>query len=211
MVGIQATCPVHGRVTVHGLVGGTGSVTIESSVTNCPICGRPSPIVDGTYEFVGDVLRAFRAAGVTRGQVEAFRAVLQAVEAGRLSAEQAEAEAASITPTFAALVAFTNKNADVISVLLAIIGLFFAIYTDYSSDQTTTQQLSDNRQLIAIQKQIYEELRRQGATGEPQVPKAQPKRAMQPPSPPRRPPEAGSSNRHERRKAARLARRQPRS
>lgn len=114
-----------------------------------------SPIPNGTYDFVGSAVRAFRAPGVTRAKVEALKDIAQAAKEGRLSVSEAEERAAELESTFASLMKWANGNAGALGILIAIISLWMTIYAVYDSDQSSAQAHEDaQRQLQATQTQI---------------------------------------------------------
>lgn len=143
-----ATCPVHGRVPVSSPVGGNASIRFKNTATNCPYCGRPSVIENGVYDIVQSVVRAFRAEGVTREQVDRLKAVAEQVQAGTLSKPAATDQIATLNPAIQALWKWLNESGQAISVLLAIIGIYIsiialnvAIESSRSDDAAAAEQL----------------------------------------------------------------------
>lgn len=214
-----AVCPVHGPFPIPNFMGGTGSasVSFSNSKVSCPICGRYSPIPDGTYDFVGSAVRAFRAPGVTLESIEALRAIAQAEKDGTLSAKEAEVKAAEINHTFATLLKWANGNAAALGILIAMIALFIQIYSVHDSDLSSAQAHSDAQQQIRatqtelqMQQKIYEALQRQCVAVPSHEEGSRQMRSTQA-RPPIRKPAAESPNRHERRKTKAMVRRKPRS
>jgi hypothetical protein len=210
MADIIAVCPVHGPFPTRNLFGGTGSVALKNVTTNCPICGRDSPITDGTYDLVGSAVKAFRAPGVTRDNINALRDIAQAEKDGKLSAKAAEEKAAEISSAFAALIKWTNGNAGMLGLLVAIITLFVSIYAVNDDDLSSAQAHKDFLAEREVQQRIYEALQRQHVPGTSQESKPRPNRLKQSLRPTQTL-SAGSPNRHERRKAKAMARRKSRS
>src|SRR4051812_42191923 len=133
MVDVLAICPVHGPFTNDSLIGGTGRVTFKSSFVSCPKCGRPSNIVDGTYDFIGDVLIAFRAPDVTLPKIEAFRQIVESVSRGTISPEEASQSAKALSLAFTPILEYANKNAGLLALLVAIVTLFVTVYAAYQA------------------------------------------------------------------------------
>lgn len=221
MAGPDAVCPVHGLFKFENFLGGDGggaaTFTFANCSTNCPQCGRQSPIIDGAYDFVGDVLKAFRAPGVTRENIEDFGTLVKDVQDGNITEQQARDDAAKFGASFVSLLDVANKNAGLITILLTIIGLFIAGYAAYSSDQSSAQSHADSirvheddQQLIEIGKKIYEALQKPQLSDEMQAALSSPKQEMRQISPQQKPKAGAHGNRHERRKAVCLAKRQPR-
>lgn len=219
MVDIMAVCPVDGPFPVKDLFGGSGSavITMSRTATRCPRCGRISDIVDGTYDYVGEIITAFRAPGVSRKDIEALKKLAESEKRGEISRENANQEAEKLSSTFADIMKWADGNAALLSVLIAVIACFIAVYgvreADLGSDQAhedAEQQLRATESVTQAQQRIYEELLRQHA-GEQSPAKATPsKTATQQPRP-KQTPIAASPNRHERRKMEAEARRRPRT
>lgn len=176
-------------------------------------------IQDGTYDFVGRVITAFRAPGVTRNNILAFQAIAEAVDSGKLSEEDAAVKIAQIGASFAGLWKWINGNSGALSIVLGIIAIYLTVHYAELSIDASEQQHTDaahqhqviERQIEAIetetqvQRQIYEILQKQNAAAEIAESPAKPMPQMQ---------QAGQQkklNRHERRKSESLARRQSRS
>lgn len=211
-----AVCPVHGAF-VSPILGfaGSGTVSFTGCAVSCPTCGFASPLIDGTYEIVGDALKAFRAPGITRHDIEAFRNIAQAEKDGVLSANEAEEQAAKISSAFAKLLAWANGNAGALGILLGIITLFVAIYAIHDSDLTAAEAHSDALQLRQatlsekqVQQKIYEALQQQSVASPSQAAPLLPMQEMRPPIQGRTQGRAAPQNRFERRKAASIAKRQ---
>lgn len=186
----------NGRITFQGEIG-----------TNCPKCGGNARIINGTYDFVGGTIAAFRAPGVTRHKIERFRAIAESVKNGGLSAQQAAPEVALLSPALATVWGWTNANAGALGVLIAIITTFLMIYYEAESDAATVDAQTELTKQTQVLEKIHEELRRQNVVAPESLVKP-------PPTGPRRiasPPQklvAAKPNRHERRKAASLERRE---
>ena len=193
----------------HGLIGGFANVTFENSGTNCPRCGQFAPIRDGTYHVVNSVVRAFTASGVTREQVVRFRDIAKSVEAGTTSADQAAKQVEQLGGAFATLWASLGRNGTQIQTIVAVIALFLMIYYQGQSDADAVKLQATGERQVQVEQMMLEELRRQDAVVRAPKTSQPPKPQMQPPAPQQTRAKASKPNRHERRKAARLAGRQP--
>lgn len=175
-------------------------VTFSGCATICPYCGGTADIVDGTYDFVGEIIAAFRAPGVTRQNVEAFRDVVEAVNAGRATPEQAVAQVAELGSAFAGVWKWVNANSGGLGVLLAIMSLYLAYISMKGSDETAEKlQASIEKQTQVVQ-MIEAELRKQNVAVPQPVASAAPTPQWQLQVPQQRPARATYPNRHERRK-----------
>ena len=174
--------------------------------TDCPRCGGRANVVDGTYDFVGDVISAFRAPGVSRQSVATLRDIAEAVKTGETSREQAEAKVAELGAALAGVWKWTNDNGSALSVLLAIIALYLSITSGWDADEAAEKiQASVEKQTQVVQ-MIKVELRKQNVTvpGRETSSPARPQRQQL--APPHLP-GVKRANRHERRKAMAKAKR----
>lgn len=190
-------------------------VTIRGGYEPCARCGGPALYQSGNYDFVGDVVAAFRAPGVTREAVTRLGDIAKGVQTGVISADEAAVQISELAAPLATVWDWSNKNAGALSLLVAIIALFLTIYYEAESDAADAeeralarQQVEATQSLHEVQEKILIELQRTGVV--PPAPKTQP--TPKPPKPPairaQKPMKAVAPNRRERRKAAALARRQ---
>lgn len=189
---------------------GAGSVTFSGCRTNCPRCQGSIEIPDATYRMVGRVLQAVYTPGVRRHDILAFQAVAKAVEAGEKTKQEADTEIAELNSALAALWNWANDNGAALSLIVTIIALWVAIAAKSSSDASGVQAHLDAVAQTEVQQKIYEALQQQNAPAKPQVVPARPMPQMMQGAQPRKPIPVTCQNRHERRKAARLAKRHPR-
>lgn len=138
--------------------------------TNCPECGRTSPVVNGTYSLIGDVLKVLRHSSVTATDIMALRDIANEVKSGRIGGQQASAKASLINASFASLPVQTSQQENIAlwAILLAIIGLCLQLDAARQADISGAQSHRDAKsQLEAlgsipqVQQKIYEQLRRQ--------------------------------------------------
>ena len=155
-------------------ISNASNVTLVGNRETCPRCRKLANIQDGTYDFVGRVLTAFRAPNVTRNDVLAFQHLATEVQAGKISTTEAGEQLQNLSPPLSELWTWANENGTALGILIGIIGIFIAIYYGELSRESEEQQHSDfekKRQVIErqietteketkLQKQIYEELKR---------------------------------------------------
>lgn len=194
-------CPFCGPVPSQGLFGGNATVSISNVGTTCPRCGAPAPFRDGTYTLVNSVVSAFTASSVTKDQILRFREVARSVQAGTVSAREAESEIAKIGNTFAKLWSLMGNNGGQISLILTIITLFLMIHFERQSSADSAEladihekQVEATQTVAEIERKILEELQKQ-SRGTASKPSASP-------------PTKNFKNRAQRRKAAAIERRQ---
>jgi len=203
-------CPNCGPQHARGIIGGSGSVTIGGGSIECPICGRRAAIRGGTYTIIDNVLRAFEEGKSTRADISRFRDIVAAVESGEVKKDVADRQIEELGGSFAKVWQWTNENSGVLTVLLSIIAIYLAVTASEDSERISEKlQASVERQTQVVQ-MIEAELRKQnvpvpnsGALQPPTV-------GLQTPGPLQKRATATRPNRHERRKAASKAKRQPR-
>ena len=204
------------------LSGVAGVVSLTSVSESCPRCGKPCAIPDGTFDMRRRVLQAVRAPGMTRKKVEAFRDTVEAVKAGSVTADQAVNDLAKMSESFAAILQVVGHNKHAQVMLVSILSLIVAWYALVCSNQGSEQAHEDaarahsdvvlNQKIGAAELEVLEKIDADlqslhalvGQQERPVQPivmsiQAPPQRTGRPPA-----------NRQERRKAASLARRQPR-
>ena len=64
-------------------------VTFHGGSENCLQCGGRAELHVGTYDFVGDVVSAFIAPGMTREKVEAAKKIAEDAAKGDVSSDEA--------------------------------------------------------------------------------------------------------------------------
>lgn len=201
-----ANCPVHGIRLVQGLFGGPGaaSLTFANSSTNCPVCGRIVPIVDGTYEVVGGAVQAFTAS--TRETVAQFRDIIESVQKGSITKSEADTQVEQLSSAISKIWQMANQNAGALSVLLAIITIYLTISAGWSADEAAAKLQAGVEEQTQVEQQILAELQKQNAPAPTLETARQPTQQMQGLSP-QRTTVAAKPNRHERRKAKAKSRR----
>lgn len=181
-------------------------IQIQGVMETCPKCGAMANIQDGTYDFVGSTIGAFRAPGVTREKIERFREIAENVKAGELSTETATAQVDQLGAALAMVWEWTNSHSGVFGVLISLIAVFLTIYYHADSDGVARKYEAGSQQEIQVLEQISDQLRRQGVnvpmTLEVPSSKNQIHKVIQ-----GRKRDDAKPNRHARRKAANLSRR----
>jgi hypothetical protein len=88
MAGVPAHCPHCGRVFVSSLINfGPGTtLTLRNVGVSCPFCRQIANAVDGTFDFVGNLIRVQNAPPRSV-------AILQVLQSALLAAEKGEPEA----------------------------------------------------------------------------------------------------------------------
>lgn len=192
------------------------NITITGSSETCPNCGGRAALQSGTYDFVGDMISAFRAPGITKEKVRRFKDLATDLNSGKLSQDDAEAEAEKIGPQFVKILKTVHENGITFDRVISVITLLFLIWTQSGSDadvqatlegigqqiELSKQQLDATEQQTETSQELLVELRKLRSDVQEQEAK---KAELRPAS--KQMPTSGQPNRHDRRKAAAIARR----
>src|SRR5262245_53187045 len=94
-----AFCNIHGVFPATALTLGNGAgITVVNCRINCPVCGASSEIIPGHYQARADQLNLLIDPSVSPSAVAALRSLAMAASTGKITAEQARAEAEKIHP-----------------------------------------------------------------------------------------------------------------
>jgi hypothetical protein len=125
-------------------VGGGGSVTVvtERVSVSCPNCGRPSGVIDGTYQMSEEITQYLGGPEVGPQMLRELQAVLGDVRSGASTPEQAAEAIQSDFPTLSKIVGLL-RDPKWIGVILAVIALVLQIKdeVDPPSASLTPQQI----------------------------------------------------------------------
>lgn len=177
------------------------TLSLTNVTTICPECDGEAVIQDGTYEFIGNVLAAFTAPGMTREKVEAARKVAEEAASGMVSSEEAIHLLRDISATLARAVSQPPPSVKINwELVIAIFALLQSFWGSYSSDADVQAALAEARKQTELSQKILEELQKQSAIdGMTRPTKVRPKLDPTQMTTPK--------NRAERRKAAAIERR----
>lgn len=184
----------------------TRNMRLGGGSEDCPICGGRAEYQLGYYDFVGSMMTAFRE--LSRDNIEAFRDIAEAVKSGEASSEDAAAQIAKLGSTLAGVWRWTNENSGALTVLLSVLTLYLAITAGWRSDETAEKLRASVERQTQVEQMMLSELRKLHAADAMRGVEPRPKPRMQSPNRLQTPAPA-TRNRHERRKAARLAKRHP--
>ena len=131
-------------------------ITFVGGKTRCPKCGAPADIVDGTYDFVGNVISAFRAPGMTRQKVAAARDIAQEASRGEITVNDAIIRLEAISSQLAAAAHASSGSRIDWGLLLALLVFLYTIWTDLGSDADAQAELGEARTQTAIAQKMLE-------------------------------------------------------
>lgn len=141
-------------------------VTISNCSESCPIpgCGGIADLESGTYDFIGNVMTAFRAPGMTRQKLEAFAGVVSQAAEGKVSPEMAAQQAKQISHSLGALLAAAHSHGITFDRILAVILAIQAFWAAYSSDADVQAALTESRHQTELSQKMLSELQAQNAS-----------------------------------------------
>jgi hypothetical protein len=185
---------------------------------------------DGTYDLVGGVIKAIRAPGVTQQKVEAFRDLVEAVNSGKTTQEDAAKQIDALSGYFYELWVWLGANGAQLATLITILSLVINIYygqmakeggseahnaaarqhTDYAQQHfDADRRHQDDEDLLLIQQKIYSELLNQQSPGQSQEGAIFRSERHLSSVPEKRSTTETVMNRHERRKQAKISGHRP--
>ncbi len=185
MVDVTAVCPIHGPFPTPNLFGGTGSFFLSNVKTICPICGRSASIQDGRYEFIGNVLTAFREAGVTKDEARDFLSIVKDLNDGRISSQNAEDKTSNIKSSLSKILKSTKYDAETLNLLIAALALIITIYSTFLNESPDVEAHRvahrDAQDIQQVQQGIYQELKgiRRDLSAGPEISRQRRRRAEQ--------------------------------
>lgn len=147
---VIAICPMHGPFGVDGiLLRGRSSATFANSTATCPICHMVSPIPDGVYGFIGEVVRNLKSVGNDKESIKNFKYLVD--KRRKLKGEFDNKDIKRyLHPNFQRIFDQSKDNAALLGLLVAIIGLWLTWYGIQCSNEGSAVAHSDAlRQLEA--------------------------------------------------------------
>jgi hypothetical protein len=176
-------------------------ITIEGWGEECLLCGGVADLQSGTYDFVGEVMTAFRASGMTRDKVEAAKKVVTEASTGAIASDEAIKRLGEISSQLARLIENSGHRRINWELILTAILAIYTIWTDQKSDADAQAALAEARTQTEVAQKMLEESQAQTASLRELTtkPVSQPQGQGQTTAP---------RNRAERRKAEALAKRE---
>lgn len=94
-----AFCPEHGFFEAPFVnIGFASTVTFNSILVDCPICRRVVEVLPGEYTSTPDGLNVLLDPSISKEALNALKRLAERVAEGEVSPEEADAEAARISP-----------------------------------------------------------------------------------------------------------------
>ena len=180
----------------------TPHLTVYNSYETCPRRGGRARLQDGIYDFVGNVVSAFR--NTTSDKIEAFQKLAKAAASGSISSAEAEEKSTEIHSSFGHLITLALQWG-IPSLLVAIISLYLQWSAATSSDISSDAMMHELKAMQQTNEQILSEMQRFTSTQNtpsPQLYSQQTHSSSQDMHPAKT---TERLNRHERRKAAAIA------
>jgi hypothetical protein len=79
------------------------SITLEGNQQNCPRCGSWAKVLDGTYNFFGNVVEIINAPQTTLNHLQELKTLLEQVESGDKDPEEAANDIEGLSPQLSAI------------------------------------------------------------------------------------------------------------
>lgn len=140
----------------HGLtfINSTG-VTFEETTTDCPRCDHPrAEILDGTYDFLGDVIKVVNAPEATFKSLEKLRRILREAYSKVGTPEDLAQEIEENAPEFSKLVNLLRDPA--ITNAIAIITLLITVLSFYQSSQKGSTEINNHLHIHVQPERVVE-------------------------------------------------------
>jgi hypothetical protein len=124
-----AFCPVHGLFVASGAAraGTNARLIIQNVATNCPICNCASEVLPGLYAPDGDSIRLLLDPSASTEALDALRKIIESVQAGKITPEQAGAEAEKVKPGWGKLFNVAGWSTNSVTLAVAMLGLIGVI------------------------------------------------------------------------------------
>lgn len=177
---VPAKCQVCGHQFISNAIHIEDSVSmVIGGSTDCERCNGRANFVAGTYDFVGDVIAAFRAPGITRETVTEVRQIVSKAASGKITAAEAVQQTRKVSSALGAFLLTAHERGITFDRVLAVILFLHTFWASYSSDADVQAALAESRKQVELSQKILEELQKQTADGDIGAPIA----ATQPPNP----------------------------
>jgi hypothetical protein len=126
-----AFCPAHGLFAASGAASASGDakLIISDCATNCPTCGGSSEMLPGLYEPDGANIRLLLAPGASPEALQALQEIVEAVQAGKMTPEQAVKEAEKVRAGWGRLFdpsKWSNQSVMLSSAIITALGVIIA-------------------------------------------------------------------------------------
>lgn len=136
--------------------GSQGTVHLSGNFESCPRCGEMCATPNGVFQLGDELKRAIRQPGVTRDQLIAFQKAAVAVNTGKKTADEAASFVAEFNSNFAMILQLANHNAQALGLLIGILSLFLACYTIWDSSLDSEQAHADARAQLEMTEKLIE-------------------------------------------------------
>jgi hypothetical protein len=124
-------------------------ITFRGSTAQCPVCNAPAPIMSGTYDFSGAVVKVVQAADLTLGDLETLIAAVRQARKGQQTPEEFIAEHPRAEP-LVRLVVEHRHSRDWLALLVAVLAIVATFVEPFATDavkgdppRRTTQSITD--------------------------------------------------------------------
>jgi hypothetical protein len=132
-------CPVDGLFVAYGSASATGGAKIRflDCATTCPTCGRHVELLPGLYEADGDHLNFLLDPSVSEAALAALQKLLVAVQAGKITPEDAKKEVEKFHRGWGSFFDFSKWSPEVKGALIIAAATIIATRLSSSPSATT--------------------------------------------------------------------------
>lgn len=110
--------------------GANVKINFTESTTNCLNCGKKAQIIDGEYEFVGNVLQIIRNSKATVSQLQKFLKVIENAKTNESSPEEVSEEIEKEVPELSKLTdIFPQKRSELYPFLALLVQIIVTVLT----------------------------------------------------------------------------------
>lgn len=176
-----AFCPTDGVFPAQAIVIAEGATDTRllNIRTNCPVCGGGAEIIPGIYDATHEGLNLLLDSSISPAALTAIKNLAERAQKGKISPEDANKEAKTISPAAAKLFDITNWSDQAKSTLYAAIIGATALVAAAKMTAPTTQivniQPVIERTIDVKQPSFMNQLRSSSSLRSPPVPKRKPK------------------------------------
>lgn len=147
------------RGIAHSIsVSNSTGITFEGGSENCVRCGGRAEFQSGTYDFVGDMISAFRVPGVTRQKIAEVQSIVSKALDGTISAADAVKQTQDVDSAIGGVLRAAHDHGISFDRIMMIIALLYAFYADYSSDKAAQVALAEAKKQTVVAERMLEAL-----------------------------------------------------
>lgn len=120
----------------------------EGNIETCPVCGEKTRVPDLMQQRIGDIVRTeIRNSRLSKESIVFVRDVVESLRSGSTSVEDAVFSLNEVSSGFARAIAIANGNSGLLGLIVGILSLLLAFYQFVDSGSSSEQARNDARAL----------------------------------------------------------------